>query len=188
MERSQRGGDASPWSDSRASASKLVSTTATAALRCVRRHNHHIWPMERGMAENKTQPTTQALAQFLDERVSDPERRKDCETIAALMEQATGRPPVIWGGGIVGFGKYHYKYDSGREGDSMVIGFSPRKTDLTLYVTHGLDKFPDLLPKLGKYKHGKSCLYIKKLSDVDMPTLTELIQGTVDAMKTLRVD
>ena len=139
------------------------------------------------MAEAKTKPTTRTLSEFLDERVPDADRRKDCETIASLMEKATKRPAVMWGPGIVGFGAYHYKYESGREGDFLVIGFSPRKSDLTLYGL-GINDSPDLMKKLGKVKTGKGCLYIKKLSDVDMPTLKELIKRGVDAKKKERVD
>ncbi|MEO7359126.1 MAG: DUF1801 domain-containing protein [Gemmatimonadaceae bacterium] len=117
----------------------------------------------------------------------DADRRKDCEAIAALMEQATKRPPVMWGPAIIGFGTYHYKYESGREGNAPIIGFSPRKTDLTLY---GLDlnSNPDLAEKLGRFKSGKSCLYIRKLSDVHIPTLKALMTKGVDARKEERVD
>lgn len=139
------------------------------------------------MAEAKTKPTTRTLAQFLDEKVPDADRRKDCETIASLMEKATKRPPVMWGPSIVGFGTYHYKYESGREGDFLVIGFSPRKSDLTLYGL-GINDAPDLMKKIGKVKTGKGCLYIKKLSDVDIPTLKELIKRGVDSKKKERVD
>jgi len=139
------------------------------------------------MAEAKTKPTARTLAQFLDEKVPDADRRKDCETIVGLMEKATKRSAVMWGPNIVGFGTYHYKYESGREGDSPVIGFSPRKTDLTLYGL-GINDSPDLMKKLGKVKTGKGCLYIKKLSDVDLSTLMELIQRGVDSKKLERVD
>ena len=139
------------------------------------------------MAEAKTKPTTRTLAQFLDEKVPDAERRTDCETIANLMEKATKRPAVMWGPGIVGFGTYHYRYESGREGDSLVIGFSPRKSDLTLYGL-AINDASDLMAKLGKFKNGKGCLYIKQLSDVDMPTLKELIKRAVDAKKKERID
>lgn len=139
------------------------------------------------MAEAKTKPTARTLAQFLDEKVPDAERRKDCEAIAAIMEKATKRPAVMWGPSIVGFGTYHYKYDSGREGDFLVIGFSPRKSDLTLYGL-AINDSPDLMEKLGKYKNGKGCLYIKKMSDVHLPTLRELVKRAVDAKKASRVD
>ena len=139
------------------------------------------------MAEAKTKPTARTLAQFLDDAVPDAERRKDCETIAGLMEKATKRPAVMWGPSIVGFGTYHFKYDSGREGDFLVIGFSPRKSDLTLYGL-AINDAPDLMAKLGKFKTAKYCLYIKKLSDVHLPTLKELIVRGVDASKKERTD
>jgi len=139
------------------------------------------------MAEPKTKPTTETLEQFLS-RVPDPQRRADCEAVAALMQQSTGQPAVIWGTGVVGFGRYRYKYASGHEGDWPVIGFAPRKNDLTLYIMPGVETYPDLMEKLGKFKHGKSCLYVKKLSDVDMSTLTELIARGVAAMQKQRVD
>lgn len=139
------------------------------------------------MAEAKTKPTALSMAQFLKEKVPDADRRKDCEDIAALMEQVTKRPPVMWGPSIVGFGTYHFKYESGREGDFLLIGFSPRKSDLTLYGL-ALDSAPELTEKLGKFKRGKGCLYIKKLSDVHIPTLKALMKKAVDAKKKERVD
>lgn len=139
------------------------------------------------MAEAKTKPTALSMAQFLKEKVPDADRRKDCEDIAALMEQVTKRPPVMWGPSIVGFGTYHFKYESGREGDFLLIGFSPRKSDLTLYGL-ALDSSPELTEKLGKFKRGKGCLYIKKLSDVHIPTLKALMKKAVDAKKKERVD
>ncbi len=139
------------------------------------------------MAGNKTKPSEDAVTKFLDEKVPDANRRADCDAIVELMEQATKRPGVMWGPGIVGFGTYHYKYESGREGDSMVIGFSPRKTDLTLYGLH-INSVPELLEQLGKYKTGKSCLYIRKLSEVHIPTLKALLKHGVDAKKHDRID
>ena len=139
------------------------------------------------MAENKTKPTADAVTKFLDEKVPDANRRADCDAIVELMEQATKQPGVMWGTSIVGFGTYHYKYESGREGDSMVIGFSPRKTDLTLYGL-SINSAPELMEKLGKYKAGKGCLYIKKLSEVHLPTLKALIKNGVDAKKKDRID
>ena len=139
------------------------------------------------MAEAKTKPTSETLDSYLA-RVADPQRRADCAVVAELMSQVTGCPAVIWGTGIVGFGLYRYTYESGKTGDWPVVGFAARKNDLTLYIMPGVESFPDLLPSLGKYKHGKSCLYIKKLSDVDMPTLTALVTRGVDAMKKSRVE
>jgi len=127
------------------------------------------------MAELKTKPTDGNVTKFI-ETVTEGERRSDCVTLLDLMRDVTGEEPKMWGSSIVGFGSYHYKYDSGREGDWMATGFSPRKNDLTLYITTGLDRYPGLMKKLGKYKAGKSCVYIKKLRDVDMKVLRELVQ------------
>jgi hypothetical protein len=99
------------------------------------------------------------------------------------MEEVTGEKPKMWGPSIVGFGSYHYKYDSGREGDWLMTGFSPRKKDLTLYLMTGLAKHHDLLGKLGKHSHAKSCLYIKRLSDVHIPTLKKLIKASLKDLK-----
>ena len=106
------------------------------------------------MAELKTKKTKASVAAFLN-KVADPQRRKDCQTVLDLMKQATGEEPKMWGDSIVGFGSYHYRGASGREGDWMIIGFSPRKTDLTLYIMAGFEEFESLMAKLGKYKTGK---------------------------------
>jgi len=124
-------------------------------------------------AKNKTQPTDDDVDAFLD-AVEHDGRRADARRIAELMQRVTGCEPVLWGT-IVGFGTYHYVYDSGREGDFMRLGFSPRKSSLSLYVMPGLERFPELLSRLGKHKTGKSCLYINKLADVDEVVLQELI-------------
>ena len=109
--------------------------------------------------------------------------RKDCAVISKLMSEATGEPPKMWGPGIIGFGTYHYKYPTGREGDMPVIGFSPRKQNLTLYVWMGFEEHADLWKKLGKHTTSKSCLYIKRLSDVDLPTLKKIIKVSVKRLK-----
>lgn len=127
------------------------------------------------MAENKTVPTDQDVEQFLNS-VEDERKRQDSFTILELMKQITGEEPKMWGSSMVGFGSYHYKYDSGREGDMMLTGFSPRKQNLTLYLMGGFEQHEELLKKLGKHTLGKGCLYIKRLSDVDMPTLKTLIE------------
>ena len=127
------------------------------------------------MAEMKTKPTGQSVAEFLNE-VSDEERRADCFQVAKIMEEITGEKPKMWGPSIVGFGSYHYKYASGREGDWPEMGFSPRKKDLTLYIMVGFEKHADLMEKLGKHSTSKSCLYIKRLSDIHIPTLKKLIK------------
>ena len=130
----------------------------------------------------KTKPTDDSVADFLN-RIPDAERREDCFTIAKLMEEITGHKPKMWGPSIVGFGSYHYKYDSGREGDWMVTGFSPRKKDLTLYIMMGFEKHQDLMKQLGKHSTGKSCLYIKRLSDIHLPTLKKLIKTSVKELQ-----
>ena len=138
------------------------------------------------MAELKTKKTKASVAAFLD-KIADEQRRKDCQTVLNLMKQATGEEPKMWGSSIVGFGTYHYRYASGREGDWPIIGFSPRKTDLTLYIMPGFEKFESLMAKLGKYKTGVSCLYIKKLDDVEIPVLKKLIAKSVEQVAKHRV-
>ena len=115
--------------------------------------------------------------------VEDPQKAADSRAILDMMREVTQEEPVMWGKSIVGFGSYHYKYASGREGDWMLTGFSPRKTSLTLYLMYGMDKFPDLLGRLGKHKLGKGCLYIKRLSDVDQEVLREVIAANYKWMK-----
>lgn len=134
------------------------------------------------MAELKTKPTTESVQDFLD-RISDPERRQDCFAVAKVMEEITGEKPKMWGPSIVGFGTYHYKYASGREGDWPVTGFSPRKKDLTLYIMMGFEKHDELMKQLGKHSVGKSCLYIKRLSDIHVPTLKKLIKASVKQLR-----
>lgn len=134
------------------------------------------------MAELKTKPTQVSVEDFLNQ-ISDEERRQDCFTVAKIMEEVTGSKPKMWGPSIVGFGSYHYKYASGREGDWMVTGFSPRKKDLTLYLMMGFEKHPELMKQLGKHSAGKSCLYIKRLSDIHLPTLKKLIKASVKQLK-----
>lgn len=138
------------------------------------------------MAELKTKKTKASVAAFLN-KIADPQRRKDCQTVLDLMKQATGEEPKIWGSSIVGFGTYHYRYASGREGDWPIIAFSPRKTDLTLYIAPGFEKFESLMAKLGKYKTGVSCLYLKNLDDVEIPVLKKLIAKSVERVAKHRV-
>ncbi|HUP48477.1 MAG TPA: DUF1801 domain-containing protein [Thermoanaerobaculia bacterium] len=130
------------------------------------------------MAELKTKPTESSVEAFLGS-IADEARRKDCLAVAAMMKRVTGSQPKMWGNGIVGFGEYHYVYDSGREGDWFLAGFSPRKNDLTLYIMSGFEGSGDLMKRLGKYKTGKSCLYVKKLADIDAAALEELIAASV---------
>lgn len=119
---------------------------------------------------------------FLD-AVDDEKKRQDALAILALMKEVTGEPPKMWGSGIVGFGNYHYKYDSGREGDWFVTGFSPRKQNLTLYIMAGFSRYEELMARLGRFKTGKSCLYIKRLEDVDRSVLKELVEESCRYMK-----
>ena len=132
------------------------------------------------MAEPKTKPTDESVKDFLN-RIPDPERREDCLAVAKIMEDITGEKPKMWGPSIVGFGTYRYKYASGREGDWPVTAFSPRKKDLTLYIMMGLDKHDELMKQLGKHSVSKACLYIKRLSDIHVPTLKKLIKASVKA-------
>ncbi len=130
------------------------------------------------MAELKTKPTNQSVADFLNQ-IPDVQRREDCRTVAKIMEDVTGSKPKMWGSSIVGFGSFHYKYASGREGDWLVMGFSPRKQDLTLYIMMGFEQHGDLMKQLGKHRVGKSCLYIKRLSDIHLPTLKKLVKASM---------
>jgi hypothetical protein len=134
------------------------------------------------MAELKTKATEQSVEDFLD-KIPDEQVRDDCRALVKLMKKATGFAPKMWGPAIVGFGKYHYKYESGHEGDMCLAGFSPRKQNITLYVMpYSLEK-NDLLSKLGKHKTGKGCLYIKKLADVDEKVLGKLVTESVEALQ-----
>ncbi|MGE0589711.1 MAG: DUF1801 domain-containing protein [Cyclobacteriaceae bacterium] len=135
------------------------------------------------MAELKTKKNTASVEGFLG-KVRDKQRKEDCLKVLELMKKATGEKPVMWGTSIVGFGSYHYVYASGKEGDWPLTGFSPRAQNLTLYIMPGFDKYDDLMSKLGKYKTGKSCLYLKKLDDVDQYVLQKLIGESVKYMKT----
>ena len=126
------------------------------------------------MAELKTKQNDADVDAFLD-GVADETRRADCRTLVGLMKEATRSEPKMWGGSIVGFGSQHYKYASGHEGDTCVIGFSPRKEALTLYVGVSLEPLAPHLARLGKHKTGKGCLYIKRLSDVDLDALRGLL-------------
>lgn len=126
------------------------------------------------MAENKTQQTKVSADSFLN-GLKDKARAADSRVVLKLMQKVSGESPKMWGPSIIGFGTYHYAYDSGREGDFLRIGFSPRAQALTLYIMGGFPRYEALMAKLGKYKTGKSCLYIKHLSDVDLKVLEELI-------------
>jgi len=130
------------------------------------------------MAELKTIPTKLSVDKFL-KGIKDEQKRADCYEILELMKKATKAQPKMWGTSIVGFGNYHYVYESGREGDWFLTGFSPRKQNLTLYMMGGFNQFEDLMKKLGKHSTGKGCLYINKLEDVDTKVLKEIITKSV---------
>lgn len=134
------------------------------------------------MAENKTKATKVSVAEFVNS-IEDGQKRADARKVAAMMRRATGKRAKMWGPSIVGYGTYHYEYESGREGDFMITGFSPRRQALTVYILAGFGRFETLMGKLGKYKTGKSCLYIKRLSDVDEKVLEKLIDGSVKYMR-----
>ena len=130
------------------------------------------------MAENKTKPTKVSVASFIA-ALPDTNKRADAKVIVGLMQRATGEKPVMWGPTIIGFGKVHYVYESGREGDMPVIGFSPRKAAIVLYVLTGFPGEKALLAKLGPHSTGKVCLYVKKLADLDEKVLKEIIEKAV---------
>ncbi len=134
------------------------------------------------MSGNKTIPTAQSVDDFVAS-VADEQKRKDCIALQRLMTGITKEDPVMWGPGIVGFGEYHYIYDSGREGDMLMTGFSPRAQNISIYIIPGFKRYDVLMKKLGKHKTGKSCLYIKKLSDINLDVLTELISASFAHMK-----
>jgi hypothetical protein len=125
------------------------------------------------MAENKTKPTESSVTDFLN-NIEDQQLRKDCFDIVDMMRKVSHSEPVLWGSAIIGFGTVHYVYESGREGDTVAIGFSPRKQNISLYLTGGLSKIEDELLQLGKFKTGKGCLYIKSLSDVNVEVLEKI--------------
>ena len=135
------------------------------------------------MAENKTRPTKLSVAAFI-EAVTDRTRRADSKALVKLMQKATAEKPKMWGPSIIGFGSYHYKYDSGREGDMPIIGFSPRKSAIALYNMCGFSGSEALRAKLGKHTTGKGCLYIKKLAEVDQQVLETLVLKSVGAIRT----
>jgi hypothetical protein len=134
------------------------------------------------MAELKTKPTDQSVNRFV-KGIPDEGRRQECRTLLSMMEDITGSPARMWGSSIVGFGSYHYAYASGRQGDWFLTGFSPRKQNLTVYVLMGFEAKPALMKTLGKYSTGKSCLYIKSLEDVHVPTLKKLVRESVRELK-----
>jgi hypothetical protein len=134
------------------------------------------------MAKNKTTETETSVSAYLN-AIPDDQRRKDCKEIAAIMEKESGFKPKMWGTSIVGFGSYHYKYDSGREGDAPLVGFSSRANAISLYVYDNEGEKEKLLEKLGKHKTGKGCVYLQKLSDVETSVLGKMIRNSVKGMQ-----
>ncbi|MCW4041375.1 MAG: DUF1801 domain-containing protein [Candidatus Bathyarchaeota archaeon] len=131
------------------------------------------------MSELKTKPTDASVEAFLN-AVDHPQRRADGYVLLQMMKEITQEPPIMWGSSIVGFGSYHYRYASGREGDWFKTGFSPRKRSLSIYLMQGFDTYKDLLSRLGKHRVGKGCLYINKLADVDLDILRAIIKRSFE--------
>jgi hypothetical protein len=130
------------------------------------------------MAEMKTRPHEGDVEAFLDS-VADERRREDCRAVMAMMREVTGEAPRLWGPGMIGFGSYHYRYESGREGDWFLTGVAPRKGALTVYIMAGFDRYDELMARLGPHATGRSCLYIKRLDAIDLDVLRELIDRSV---------
>jgi len=134
------------------------------------------------MAENKTKATRASVEGYID-AIEDEARRTDCQALLKLMSDATKEKPTMWGSSIVGFGSYHYRYDSGREGDMCIVGFSSRKGDISLYLTAGVEGRDALLARLGKHKVAKACLYVRRMSDVDPKVLKQLVAAAFEDRK-----
>ncbi len=134
------------------------------------------------MTANKTVPTGKSVTEFLD-GITDPHKKADAYQLMEVMKQITGEDPVMWGPSIIGYGSYHYRYESGREGDMLLTGFSPRTQDFSLYVGASSERNKPLLAKLGKHRKGKTCLYIKRLSEVDIGVLKRIIKGSYEHYK-----
>ncbi len=133
-------------------------------------------------ANNKTTANAKSVKTFLAS-VDNQRRRDDCAAVVEIMAQITGEQPKMWGSSIIGFGEYHYVYDSGREGDMLMVGVSPRKQNLVMYIMPGFEDMQDLAEKLGKHKVGKSCLYVNKLEDLHLPTLKKIIKRSYQIMR-----
>lgn len=142
--------------------------------------------MKMAKAELKTKRNDASVEDFLS-TVEDEQKRADCFEISALMRKITGEEPKMWGPAIIGFGSTQLKYDTGRELDWMFVGFSPRKANITLYITDCFDRYDDLMARLGKYKTGKSCLYLKKLEDIDISVLEKLLASSIENLKSGKV-
>ena len=130
------------------------------------------------MADLKTRPSTESVADFID-AIADPRRQREARQLVALLGDATGEPPVMWGDNIVGFGSYRYRYASGREGDWMLTGFSPRKAKLSIYLMDGVERYADQLANQGPYTNGVSCLYVKSLDAIDEEVLSDVVRASV---------
>ena len=135
------------------------------------------------MAKNKTDETGKSVTGFINEFTDSEQKQKDSHELIKLMKEATGFEPKMWGPSIIGFGNYHYKYDSGHEGDAPLLGFSPRKSAISLYVFTGLEEHKHLLEGLGKFKMGKACIYVNKLSDIDQQKLKKLMKASIKYLK-----
>jgi Domain of unknown function (DU1801) len=133
--------------------------------------------------KNKTTETDASVEAFIAKQ-PDEATRADCHALVKLMSEVTKQPAKMWGSSIVGFGSYHYVYESGREGDSPLVGFSPRKANLTLYILGGHENYAELFAQLGPYKEGKACVYIKRLADLHQPTLKKLIKASIERVPT----
>ena len=129
-------------------------------------------------ANNKTTENNDSVAAFV-KKITDADRRKDCQAIIDIMEKQSGFPAKMWGSAIIGFGTYHYKYESGREGDAPLVGFSPRKTEFALYLSSEFDKRDELMKQFGKHKTAKACVYVKKLEDVNVDVLKKMISNSI---------
>ena len=138
------------------------------------------------MAEAKTRPTKASVTAFLA-AIPDERRRKEGQAVAKLLREVTGEKPVLWGPNIVGFGTYVHEYADGREGEWPIVGFSPRKSELVVYVMPGFERYADLLSRLGRHRTGKSCLYLRNLAEVDLAVLREIVVRSVEAMASKRV-
>lgn len=134
------------------------------------------------MNDNKTRPQGTDVVAWL-EAVEPPQRRDDAFVLLEMMQRLSGHPPRMWGSSMIGFDQYHYKYPSGREGDMLLVGFSPRKANLAVYILPGFEGQQDLLARLGKHKTGKSCLYINRLADVDMAVLADIVSRSIRHMR-----
>ncbi len=133
------------------------------------------------MSELKTKPTDRDVTEFLNE-IPEEEKRRDCFALADLMQRVTGEKPEMWGEGMIGFGRYAYRYASGQTGEWSKTGFAPRKQNITIYIMAYLENFPEIMQRLGKFKTGKSCIYIKRLSDIDISVLEELIRQSLKSL------